>query len=127
MSLFDRLTGQAGKVDNQQAEKMVERLLVSNEEIVSTYKLVRDLVIFTNKRLILVDIQGATGTKKQIQNIPYKSISHFVIETAGVNDLDSEIELYISSASEPVVKLEMGRNKDHVYNIGKLLAEEILN
>lgn len=125
MSIFDRLTGNAGKVDNTQADKVVGEILTSSETIVSTYKLVRDYIVFTNKRLILIDIQGV-GTKREIQSIPYKSISRFAIETAGTGDIDSEIDIFISSASEPVVKLELGRNKSNLNEIARTLAEEIL-
>ena len=125
MSLFDRLAGHAGKVDNDSAEKLLEGLLTQTEEVLSTFKLVRDYIIFTNKRLILVDVQGV-GTKKEIQSIPYRSISRFTIETAGTVDIDSEIKLYISNGLEPIVSLELGRNKQHVYDISRILAEELL-
>ncbi|HJB24271.1 MAG TPA: PH domain-containing protein [Candidatus Jeotgalibaca pullicola] len=125
MSMFDRLTGNAGKVDNENALKVVEGLLTSTEEIVSTYKLIRDYIIFTNKRLILIDIQGI-GTKKEIQSVPYRSISRFTIETAGTGDIDSEIDLYISNSQDPVVSLELGRNRDNIHEIARTLAEEIL-
>ncbi|XJS10740.1 PH domain-containing protein [Aerococcaceae bacterium WGS1372] len=125
MSIFDRLTGSAGKVDNKQAEKVVSEILVSSEQIVSTYKLVRDYIVFTNKRLILIDIQGI-GTKREIQSIPYKSISRFAIEIAGTGDIDSEIDLYISSSVEPIVTLELGRNRENLNEIARTLAEEIL-
>lgn len=125
MSIFDRLTGSAGKVDNKQADKVVGEILASSEQIVSTYKLVRDYIIFTNKRLILIDIQGV-GTKREIQSIPYKSISRFAIETAGTGDIDTEIDLYISSSVDPIVSLELGRNKANLNEIARTLAEEIL-
>lgn len=125
MSIFDRLTGSAGKVDNKQADKVVGEILASSEQIVSTYKLVRDYIIFTNKRLILIDIQGV-GTKREIQSIPYKSISRFAIETAGTGDIDTEIDLYISSSVDPIVTLELGRNKANLNEIARTLAEEIL-
>lgn len=125
MSIFDRLTGSAGKVDNKQAEKVVSEILASTEQIVSTYKLVRDYIVFTNKRLILIDIQGI-GAKREIQSIPYKSFSRFAIETAGTGDIDSEIDLYISSSVDPIVSLELGRNKANLNEIARTLAEEIL-
>ena len=126
MSIFDRLIGNAGKIDNQSAENLLEGLLITNETVEITFKLIRDYVIFTNKRLIIMDIQGATGTKKLIQSIPYKSISRFNIETAGTTDMDSEIEIYISSSIKPVITLELGRNRDHIFEISRILGEELL-
>ncbi|MBG9979915.1 PH domain-containing protein [Facklamia sp. DSM 111018] len=124
MSLFDRLLGNAGQIDNQKVESAVKEILADNEKLEISFKLVRDLVIFTNKRLIMVDVQG-TGAKKVMQSIPYYSISRFSIETAGINDLDSELKLYIAASSKEVVSLELGRNKENVYKIAKTLANEL--
>ena len=126
MSLFDRLLGNAGQIDNQKVESAVKEILADNEKLEISFKLVRDMVIFTNKRLIMVDIQG-TGAKKVIQSIPYNSISRFSIETAGLNDLDSELKLYIAASSKEVVSLELGRNKENVYKIAKTLANELFH
>lgn len=126
MSLFDRILGNAGKVDNQQAKNLVAELLITNETIQVTYRLIRDLIIFTNKRLILIDIQGS-GKKKEFLSIPYSSISRFSIETAGTLDMDSEIDLYLSNASEPVISLQFGRKNEFLYEIARIIAEETLN
>ena len=125
MSIFDRLTGKAGKVDNASAMNVIQDILTSTEEVVSTYKLIRDFIVFTNKRLILIDIKGV-GSKRDIQSVPYKSISRFSIETAGTTDLDAEIDIFISSATEPIIRLELGRNRDNLNEIARTLAEEIL-
>lgn len=69
----------------------------------AAFKLFRDMMVFTEKRLILVDKQGMTGKKTEYHSIPYKSISHYSIETAGTFDLDAELKIWISSAEEPLV------------------------
>lgn len=66
--------------------------MLEGENVEAAFKLVRDLIVFTEKRLILVDKQGITGKKTEFQSIPYKSISRFSVETAGRFDLDSEPE-----------------------------------
>lgn len=58
--------------------------------------------------------------------MPYRSISRFTIEPAGTGDIDSEIDLYISNSQDPVVNLELGRNRENIYEIARTLAEEIL-
>ena len=68
------------------------KLLANGESIQQAYEIFRDLFIFTDKRLILVDKQGITGKKTQYHSIPYKSIRHFSIETAGHFDLDAELK-----------------------------------
>ncbi len=77
-------------------ENIISPLLVPSEEIIASFKTARDGVIFTNKRIIAINIQGITGKKKDISSLPYKRIQAFSIETAGTFDLDSELDLWFS-------------------------------
>ena len=79
-------------------------LLVNNEQIIETYRGIRDGVVFTNLRLIAINVQGLTGKKKDFTSLPYSKIQAFSVETAGVIDLDSELELWFSGMGK--VKLE---------------------
>lgn len=81
------------KVDNSKADG-VAKLLISGEEIIGCYKGIRDTVVFTNKRIISVNVQGMTGAKKDFTSMPYSKIQVFSVETSGVFDLDSELEVY---------------------------------
>ncbi len=65
----------------------------ANDCIEKAYQLIRDLFVFTNKRLILVDKQDLTGHKVEYQSLPYKSIIHFSVETAGHFDLDAMLKI----------------------------------
>jgi hypothetical protein len=89
------------------------------------FKLLRDTFIFTNKRLILVDIQGITGSKTEYKSITYKSISRFSVETAGTFDLEAELKIWISS--EPMPSITKKFNKSvNVYDVQKVLAFHVL-
>ena len=66
------------------------------------FRLVRDLLIFTNRRFILVDRQGMTGKKTTYHSIPYRGITNFSVETAGHFDLESELKIWISGTAEPI-------------------------
>ena len=101
----------------------VKPILVSGEEVISEYSAIRDYVIFTNKRIIAVNVQGITGKKKDFTSLPYSKIQAFSIETAGVLDLDSELELYFSGLGK--VKLEIS-GKNDIAEIGKHISEMIL-
>ena len=68
------------------------------------YQLIRDYFVFTDKRFVLVDKQGITGSKVEYHSIPYKSITHFSIETAGSFDLDAELKIWISGTAAPLQK-----------------------
>ena len=71
-------------------------MLINGEQVLSAYQTIRDFVVFTNKRVISVNVQGMTGKKKDYTSLPYSKISAFSVETLGVFDLDSELEMYFS-------------------------------
>lgn len=88
------------------------------------YQVIRDFFVFTNKRLILVDIQGITGSKVDYQSIPYRAIVRFSVETAGTFDLDAELKVWVSGSAEPIQKtLKKGTD---VRGIQRALATAIL-
>lgn len=103
--------------------KEIEQLLIAGETIIGSYKGVRDSVVFTNKRVIAINVQGVTGKKKDYTSIPYSKIQTFSIETSGVFDLDSELELWISGVG--LVKFEFTGSCD-IVNIGQAIASFIL-
>lgn len=124
MGLFDGLMGNASEVSIKEVQNEFSKILTSTEQVEKAYKLIRDMFIFTNKRLILVDKQGMTGKKTEYHSIPYKSITHFSIETAGSFDLDAELKIFISSTALPISKTF---NKSlNIYEIQSVLAEYIL-
>ncbi|UOR14020.1 PH domain-containing protein [Halobacillus amylolyticus] len=104
MGFLDGLMGNASEVDREAIAKELEEVLVEGEEFQSGYKVLRDSFIFTNKRLILIDKQGMTGKKVGYHSIPYNSVTHFSVETAGGFDLESELKIWLSGTSEPIGK-----------------------
>lgn len=105
------------------AGKEVEQLLIPGEDIIGSYKGIRDFVTFTNKRVIAVNVQGVTGKKKDYTSLPYSKIQTFSIETSGVFDLDSELELWFSSVG--LVTFEFTGNSD-IVKIGQAISSFIL-
>lgn len=100
----------------------VSEMLVNGEEAVAAYKTVRDIAVFTNKRLIVRDKQGITGKKIEIYSIPYSSINMYSTENSGTFDLSSEIQLW-TRAGEVKISLKKGLD---VRKLDKLIAEAIL-
>ncbi|MFD7548262.1 MULTISPECIES: PH domain-containing protein [unclassified Streptomyces] len=100
MALF----GNAHTIDPNQAAQDYAKLLGHGEQVHAAYQLVRDSILFTDRRLILVDKQGITGKKTEYHSIPYRSITHFAVETAGTFDLDAELKLWVSGNSVPIQK-----------------------
>jgi hypothetical protein len=75
-------------------------LLVEGEEIVESFTTIRDQVLFTNKRVLVVNVQGITGKKVSFFSYPYSKVQYFGIETAGVLDIDSELILMFSNGAK---------------------------
>ncbi|WML47101.1 PH domain-containing protein [Neobacillus sp. PS3-34] len=124
MGIFDGLMGNASEISVVDIQRDFDKILAQNERIEKAYKLIRDLFIFTNKRLVLVDKQGLTGKKVEYHSIPYKSITHFSIETAGNFDLDAELKIWISGNALP---LQKQFNKSlNIYELQSVLAEYVL-
>lgn len=120
MGLFDALIGNASEVDLEDLGSELSPIMGDSETLNLAYKMVRDLFVFTNKRLILIDKQGMTGKKVSYHSIPYKSITHFEVETSGHFDMDAELKIWISGQKEPLVK-ELKAGTD-VVGIQKTIA-----
>ncbi|SER34732.1 PH domain-containing protein [Gracilibacillus ureilyticus] len=124
MGFLDGLMGNASEIKVSEIEKEFATTLASGEQVEKAYKLIRDLFIFTNKRLILVDKQGITGKKTEILSLPYKNINYFSIETAGNFDLDAELKIWLSGSSQPIQKQF---NKSlNIYEVQSVLAGYVL-
>jgi hypothetical protein len=122
MGIFSGLIGNAAETDIDDVKKDYGKLLGQNEQVIQAYKWVRDLLIFTDYRLILVDIQGATGKKVDYHSIPYKSIRHFAVESTGHFDLEAELKIWVAGlGAEPLV-YTFSKDAD-VYRVQALLAE----
>lgn len=110
-------------VDNSTYASVLSATFIEGESIISTFKGIRDAVVFTNKRIITINVQGLTGTKKDFTSLPYSKIQAFSVETAGVFDMDSELELWFSGLGK--VKFEFTRNAN-VSAICRLISERVL-
>lgn len=117
------LFGNASELKPSVIQNQLEPILIEGEIVERAFKLIRDMFVFTNKRLILVDKQGLSGNKIEYHSVPYKSIIQFSIETAGAFDRDSELKLYITGGQ--VIEKELKRSID-IRGLQKTLASYIL-
>ncbi|TGE21082.1 PH domain-containing protein [Hymenobacter metallicola] len=124
MGILDGLLGNASENDAQDLQQELTQLLASGERVEKAYAILRDQIIFTNKRLILVDKQGVTGKKREILSVPYRSIERFSMETAGHFDLDAELKIWIRGQAEPISK--NFRDDKSIHDISRALAEYAL-
>jgi hypothetical protein len=99
MGLFSGLLGNAGEIDVAEVEQELTAILAEGEKLEQVFKLIRDMIVFTNRRLILIDKQGLTGSKKEYMSIPYRSIVRFAAETKGHFDIESELSIWLSDGN----------------------------
>ncbi len=103
----------------------VNGLLISGEECVMAFQTVRDQLIFTNKRIISVDVQGVTGKRKSFASMPYSKVQYFSIQTSGFLEIIPDSELFIMFSNGATAKFEFKGNTD-IGNIGRMISEFVL-
>ena len=124
--MIDFQNGSVVKLHAERADKyerVLAPMLVPGEQLVACYQGIRDYVVFTTKRLIAVNVQGITGKKQDFSSLPYSKIQAFSVETAGVFDLDCELELWFSGLGK--VRLEFTGNTD-ITAICRMIGEKVL-
>ena len=104
MGLFSGLMGHGSEIDASDVERLTEGLLVEGERVTHAFRVVRDSFVFTDRRLIIIDIQGMTGSKVDYRTIPYRAIVGFSVETAGTFDFDAELKIWVSGSPAPIEK-----------------------
>lgn len=124
MGLLDSLMGNASEADASEINEELSAVLADNEQVMHAYKMVRDLHVFTNKRLINIDKQGMTGKKVDYLSIPYKSITQFNVQTAGNFDSDCELKIWISGQGSPI---EIEIKKSLAADVQKTLANMLFS
>lgn len=103
----------------------VTGLLIDGEEIVMAFKTVRDQLVFTNKRIIAIDVQGLTGKRKSYATMPYSKVQFFSIQTPGFMEIFPDSELFIAFANGFTTRFEFKGNVD-IGVIGRMLSEYVL-
>jgi hypothetical protein len=125
MGILSALRGNASIVEPVVLQKKYGKLLAESENIETGFKLFRDTFIFTNKRLILINVQGLTGSKVAYFSVAYKSISRFSIESSGTFDLDAELKIWVSSEAHPSIRKKFSKAVN-IYDVQQLLAAHVL-
>ncbi|OLP57640.1 cytoplasmic protein [Rhizobium rhizosphaerae] len=124
MGLFGSLLGHGATVDPAELNKRLDGVLIEGEQALLAFKLIRDFFVFTEGRLILVNVQGMTGSRIDYTSIPYRAITRFSVETAGTFDLDTELRIWVSGSDVPIEKT-LSKGTD-VRGIQRALATGIL-
>jgi hypothetical protein len=121
MGILSSILGNAGVVAPDKIETDYAQLLAEGETIEVGFAVFRDTFIFTDKRLMIVDVQGMTGKKIEYLSIPYSKITKFSIETSGRFDLDAELKIWVGSDTSPIQK--KFNKKVNIYDLQRALAQ----
>jgi hypothetical protein len=116
--------GNASEVSLDKLQNEFSTVLVEGERLEKAFKVIRDMLVFTNKRLILIDKQGLTGSKAEYLSLPYRSITKFSKESAGFLDLDAELKIWITGQPEPIRK--EFRKDNNINVVYQLLSTHVL-
>ncbi len=120
MGWFGQLLGHDTQVDGTAIEKELDQMLGEGETVKAAFRLIRDLMVFTDRRLILIDKQGITGRRREMQSIPYRSITHFTVTTTGHFDLDAEVQIFVFGRPDPISR--EFQNDQSIFAVQKALA-----
>lgn len=124
MSILSGLSGHATEMDLEKLRRELEPVLVEDESLQQAFKVLRDLFVFTDRRLILVDKQGLRGRKVEYLSLPYRAITRFSVETAGTFDREAELKIWLSGDDTPIER-ELRRRTD-VLALQRTLARHVL-
>ena len=112
-------------IDVSAVRDEVNGLLIDGEQVEFAFQTVRDQLLFTNKRIISIDVQGITGKRKSFATMPYSKIQYFSIQTPGFMELIPDSELYVMFSNGFTAKFEFKGAVD-IGKIGRMLSEYVL-
>ena len=112
-------------ISNDEVRGEVDGLLIADEKVEFAFKTIRDQLVFTNKRIISIDVQGITGKRKSFATMPYSKIQYFSIQTPGFMELFPDSELFVMFTNGFTAKFEFKGAVD-IGEIGRMLSEYVL-
>ena len=111
-------------ISNDEVRGEVDGLLIADEKVEFAFKTIRDQLVFTNKRIISIDVQGITGKRKSFATMPYSKIQYFSIQTPGFMELFPDSELFVMFTNGFTAKFEFKGAVD-IGKIGRMLSEYV--
>lgn len=111
------------EINIEKIRKEVMNFLIRGEDIIQAFETIRDQVVFTTKRIFVINVQGITGKKIAYISYPYSKIQYFGIETAGMLDIDSELIIAFNDGNKLSFDFKKGVD---IIEISKTISEFIL-
>ncbi len=114
----------AHEIDPADIQRDFAGILLPEEQVLTAFKTIRDTVFLTTRRFVLVNVQGLTGSKREVMSVPYKSIVGFSVESAGTFDLDSDLKIFVTGGvGQIIVKISKKADPQAVL---RTLAERVM-
>lgn len=112
-------------IDKSTVIDEVQALLIGGEEVLEAFQTMRDQFVFTNKRIIAIDVKGITGKKKEFSTLPYSNVQYFSIQTPGLIEIlpDCELELYFNNGFQATFEF---KGQCNIVEIGKVISQYVL-
>jgi hypothetical protein len=124
VSFINEMIGVTIELNQREMEERIAKFLLDGETLIKGYQIVRDVLILTNKRIIIVDYLGLRGKKIEYQMIPYHKINRLYIETPGNLDTDYTLKLFISGSLEPIEK--QIRSEVDIHELNRIIFSHML-
>ena len=112
-------------INEKDVQKDVFGLFVAGESVLGAFKTIRDQVIFTNKRIITIDVQGVTGKRKDYTTLPYSKIEYFSIQTPGFAELIPDCEMALFYGNGFTARFDF-KGDCNIIQLGQTISEYVL-
>jgi hypothetical protein len=111
------------KLDASDLTEEELRFVVDDETIIMAFKAVRDICIFTDKRLIIIDYKGWRNWRQRVISVQYNSISSYSLN---VRMIDTTIELTTDSSYKLALNFSKPIPLDDMFIMYQYLTKCIL-
>lgn len=106
--------------------KDIRTFMLPDENIVSAFQSGRDQVVFTDKRIITLDVKGITGSRKEFSTLPYSKIVHFTVQTPGFLEFNNDSELVVAYPNGALIQFEFSGGNVNILQIAQIISRYVL-
>ena len=106
--------------------KDIRTFMLPDENIVSAFRSGRDQVVFTDKRIIALDVKGITGSRKEFSTLPYSKIVHFTVQTPGFLEFNNDSELVVAYPNGALIQFEFSGRNVNILEIAQIISRYVL-
>lgn len=106
--------------------KDIRTFMLPGENIVSAFRSGKDQVVFTDKRIIALDVKGITGSRKEFSTLPYSKIVHFTVQTPGFLEFNNDSELIVAYPNGALIQFEFSGGNVNILEIAQIISRYVL-